>query len=112
MAGLCCQENVAKGMYYSWSKEFLEAGKKWLADDTARAATSDEVKYLKREAQNLKEVVAEQADRVSQKICAACFRAPRINSATDRRTAIACLVRIPCRYMPLRLPSGAPAFAP
>ena len=43
-----------------WSKEFLEAGKKrWLAGDTARAATSDEVKHLRREAQALKEVVAD-----------------------------------------------------
>jgi transposase len=45
----------------SWSTEFLEAGKRRLAGDTARAATSDEVKDLKRQAQELKEVVAEQA---------------------------------------------------
>jgi len=43
----------------SWSKEFLEAGKKRLAGDPARAATSDEVKELRREASALKEVVAE-----------------------------------------------------
>jgi transposase len=48
-------------LYYSWSKEFLEAGKKRLAGDTARAATTDEVKTLRRQAQDLKEVVAEQA---------------------------------------------------
>lgn len=46
---------------YSWSKELLEAGKKRLAGDTARAATSDEVKVLRRETRDLKEVVAEQA---------------------------------------------------
>ena len=46
-------------MYYGWSKEFLEAGKRRLAGDTARAATSDEVKDLRREAQTLKEVVAD-----------------------------------------------------
>jgi hypothetical protein len=46
-------------MYYGWSKEFLEVGKKRLARDTARAATSDEVKDLRREAQALKEVVAD-----------------------------------------------------
>jgi transposase len=46
-------------MYYRWSKEFLEAGKMRLAGDTARAATSDEVKDLRREAQALKEVVAD-----------------------------------------------------
>ena len=46
-------------MYYGWSKEFLDAGKRRLAGDTARAATSDEVKDLRREAQTLKEVVAD-----------------------------------------------------
>jgi len=46
-------------MYYGWSKEFLEAGKRRLAGDTARAATSDEVKDLRQEAQALKEVVAD-----------------------------------------------------
>ena len=46
-------------LYYRWSKDFLEAGKKRLAGDTARAATSDEVKDLRREANALKEVVAE-----------------------------------------------------
>ena len=45
-------------MYYGWSKEFLEAGKKRLAGDTVRAATSDEVKDLRREAQALKELVS------------------------------------------------------
>ena len=45
--------------YYRWSKDFLEAGKKRLAGDTARAATSDEVKDLRRQAGALKEVVAE-----------------------------------------------------
>lgn len=46
-------------MYYGWSKEFLEAGKRRLAGDTARAATSDEVKDLRREATALKEVVTD-----------------------------------------------------
>jgi hypothetical protein len=48
-------------LYYSWSKEFLEAGKRRLAGDTARSATTSEVKDLKRQALELKEVVAEQA---------------------------------------------------
>jgi len=61
IAELCRREGIAEGLYYSWSKEFLEAGKRRLAGDTARAATSDEVKSLRREARNLKEVVAEQA---------------------------------------------------
>src|SRR6201993_1830762 len=58
---LCRRVGIAESLYYSWSKEFLEAGKRRLAGDTARAATSDEVKDLRREARELKEVVAEQA---------------------------------------------------
>jgi transposase len=61
IAELCRQEGIAQGMYYSWSKEFLEAGKRRLAGDTARAANTGEVKDLRREARELKEVVAEQA---------------------------------------------------
>jgi len=59
IAELCRREGIATSMYYGWSKEFLEAGKKRLAGDTTRAATSDEVKALRREAQSLKEVVAD-----------------------------------------------------
>ena len=53
IAELCRREGIG------WSKEFLEAGKRQLAGDTTRAATSDEVKDLRREAQALKEVVAD-----------------------------------------------------
>jgi len=59
MAELCRREGIAASMYYGWSKEFLEAGKRRLAGDTARAATSGEVKELRREASALKEVVAD-----------------------------------------------------
>ena len=61
IAALCRREGIAESLYYNWSKEFLEAGKKRLAGDTARAATTDEVKHLRRESRDLKEVVAEQA---------------------------------------------------
>ena len=61
IAGLCRREAIAESLYYAWSKEFLEAGKRRLAGDTARAATTDEVKSLRHEARALKEVVAEQA---------------------------------------------------
>ena len=61
IAELCRRERIAESMYYSWSKEFLEASKRRLAGETARAATTDEVEQLRREAQDLKEVVAEQA---------------------------------------------------
>src|SRR5215208_7940759 len=59
IAELCRREGITSSMYYGWSKDFLEAGKKRLAGDTARAATPDEVKELRREASALKEVVAE-----------------------------------------------------
>ncbi len=59
IAELCRREGIAQSLYYSWSKEFLEAGKRRLAGDTARQASSPEVKDLRREAGELKEVVAE-----------------------------------------------------
>ena len=59
IAELCRREGISQNLYYRWSKEFLEAGKKRLAGDTAREATSDEVKSLRKEAIALKEVVAE-----------------------------------------------------
>jgi transposase len=57
---LCRREGIVESLYYSWSKEFLEAGKKRLAGDATRAATSDEVKTLRTEARRLKEALAEQ----------------------------------------------------
>ena len=59
IAELCRREGIVQNLYYRWSKEFLQAGKQRLAGDTARAATSDEVRDLRREASALKEVVAE-----------------------------------------------------
>ena len=52
-------EGIAANLYYRWSKDFLEAGKKRLAGDTVREATTDEVKDLRAENSELKEVVAE-----------------------------------------------------
>ena len=59
IAALCRREGIAESLYYSCSKEFLEAGKKRLAGDTARQATTSEVTGLKRDARDLKELVAE-----------------------------------------------------
>lgn len=59
IAELCRKQGIAQNLYYRWSKEFLEAGKKRLAGDTAREATSDEVKTLRTEARQLKEALAE-----------------------------------------------------
>src|SRR3954465_4194813 len=77
IAALCRREGIAESLYYNWSKEFLEAGKKRLAGQTARAPThqrrkglgghraggapSDEVRALRKQAGDLKQVVAEQA---------------------------------------------------
>ncbi len=59
-AELCRREGIAQGLYYKWSKDFLEAGKKRLAGDIVRQANTSEVTTLRREARDLKEVVAEQ----------------------------------------------------
>jgi len=59
IAELCRREGINSNVYYCWSKEFLEAGKKRLSGDTAREATSDEVKQLRTEASALKETLAE-----------------------------------------------------
>ena len=59
IAELCRREGINQNLYYRWSKEFLEAGKKRLAGDTAREATSDEVRHLRHEALALKEAVAD-----------------------------------------------------
>ncbi len=59
IAELCRREGINSNVYYRWSKEFLEAGKKRLSGDTAREATSDEVKQLRTEATALKETLAE-----------------------------------------------------
>ncbi len=59
IAELCRKEGINQNLYYRWSKEFLEAGKKRLAGDVVREATSDEVKNLRQETLGLKEAVAE-----------------------------------------------------
>ena len=58
IAELCRKEGINQNLYYRWSKDFLEAGKERLAGDTAREATSDEVKGLRAETHQLKELLA------------------------------------------------------
>ena len=60
IAELCWREGIAQGLYYKWSKDFMEAGKKRLAGDIVRQANTGEVVTQRREARELKEVVAEQ----------------------------------------------------
>ena len=71
IADLCRKEGIGQSLYYVWSKEFMEAGKRRLAGDTARAATTDEVKDLRREARALKECVADLTleNRLLKKAC-------------------------------------------
>jgi transposase len=59
IAELCRKEGINQNLYYRWSKDFLEAGKKRLAGDTAREATSDEVKAIQGQARQFKELLAE-----------------------------------------------------
>ena len=58
IAELCRKEGINQNLYYRWSKEPLEAGKRRLAGDVVREATTDEVKNLRQETLGLKEVVA------------------------------------------------------
>jgi transposase len=64
IAELCRREGISPNLYYNWSKEFLEAGKRRLMGDTKREATSGEVIDLRRENLQLKEMLAELALRV------------------------------------------------
>jgi transposase len=59
IAELCRREGINANLYYRWSKDFLEAGKKRLAGDTVREASSDEVGDLRKENKDLKQAVAE-----------------------------------------------------
>ena len=59
IAELCRRESIAQSLYYKWSKEFLDAGKKRLSGDTERQATTGEVKDLRREMSDLKEALAD-----------------------------------------------------
>jgi transposase len=59
IAAICRREGIAPGLYYKWSKSFLEAGKKRLKGDTMREANSDEVSALRKENEQLKQLVVE-----------------------------------------------------
>jgi transposase len=59
VAEICRKHGIQQAMFYKWNKEFLEAGKKRLAGDTVREATSDEVADLRKENARLKEMVAD-----------------------------------------------------
>jgi len=56
---ICRKEGINPNLYYKWSKDFLEAGKKRLQGDTVREANSDEVTSLLAENDQIKQLVAE-----------------------------------------------------
>ena len=64
IAEICRKEGIAPALYYRWSKDFIEAGKKRLNGDTEREANTYEVNQLRKESDNLKMVVAEQAVKI------------------------------------------------
>lgn len=70
IAAICRREGINPNLYYRWSKEFLEAGKKRLLGDTQREATSSEVTELRKENEQLKQLVAELSlkNRVLKKV--------------------------------------------
>jgi len=59
IATICRREGIAPTLYYKWSKAFLEAGKRRLQGDTVREASSNEVTDLRKENEQLKQLVAE-----------------------------------------------------
>jgi len=61
VSDLCRREGISSALYYSWLKDFMEAGKARLKGDTLRDATHSEVKSLRQENMRLKELVGEQA---------------------------------------------------
>ena len=59
VSDLCRREGIKPGVFYAWTKEFMEAGKERLTRDTVRDATRQEIEHLKRENQDLKQLVAD-----------------------------------------------------
>ncbi len=59
IAALCRKYNIHQNLYFKWSKDFMEAGKKRLSGDTVRDASTDEVKDLKDQNSELKQELAE-----------------------------------------------------
>lgn len=66
VAEICRQERIAPALYYRWSKDFMEAGKKRLQGDTLREANTSEVREYKNQAHDLKLIVAEQALEINK----------------------------------------------
>ena len=103
IAELCRKEGIAQSLYYSWSKEFLEAGKKRLAGDTARQANTGEVKDLRAEALALKELVGSVRNSVY-------LSGPmRFSDTVRRRNALRTLWPADCGPQPIPGRRGRPS---
>jgi len=59
IAEICRKEGIVPALFYKWSKTFLEAGKKRLLGDTSREASTDEVSTIRKENDQLKQLVAD-----------------------------------------------------
>lgn len=59
VTAICRKYGINDSLYYKWTKDFMEAGKKRLSGDTERNATTDEVQHLKKENDNLKKAIAD-----------------------------------------------------
>ena len=92
IAELCRREGLNSNVYYRWSKEFMEAGKKRLAGDTAREATSDEVKQLRAESSALKETLGELLSITQYKTMSANFEPQSTKPWTS--TGVASILRV------------------
>ena len=90
IAELCRKEGIAQSLYCVWSTDFMEAGKRRLAGDTARAATNDKVKNLRRESRDLKECVADLTldNRLLKKACWRMGETKNEVSATEKLEVI------------------------
>ena len=103
IAALCRREGIAENLYYSWSKEFLEAGRRRLAGDTERQANTGEVKDLRREMRDMKELVADLSleNRLLEKHdCRRHY--PGVASAVPRSRRVRCASQSPAtgQYLP------------
>ncbi|RYG93738.1 MAG: transposase [Alphaproteobacteria bacterium] len=109
IAAICRREGIAESLYYSWSKEFLEAGKKRLAGDTARSATSDEVKALRRESRDLKEALADLTleNRVLKKTS---MKVEDVTDTLDLALAASGCDRVKVEHRPRLLSDNGPCY--
>ena len=99
IAELCRREGVNPNLYYLWSKEFLEAGKRRLAGDTKREASSGEVTGLRQESRQLKHLVADCGGT-----CFASWRGRGSRPTPPTASSGACSVSRTCRWCRSKTP--------